>query len=325
MEDFGGVVLNTTINRFAHAIIEQHPEGEVEFVATDIRKRFQSAPAANLEPGNDLPLHVAVYNEMVRTVTGGEPFPVKITTFCDAPVGSGLGSSSTMTAAIINAYNAYLQLDMGKYEVARVAFDIERNILGLAGGRQDQYAAAFGGFNFIEFHQDDTVLVNQLRLDQPIQDELESWLVLYFTGTSRSSAQIISSQVEAMKASESAVLESMHAIKELAWLMKDRLYKNDIEGFASLVDQSWQEKIKTSTTITNPEIDHLFAVAKESGAIGGKVTGAGGGGFMMLFCPPERRSGVLQALDSEKGTVYPFSFFKRGAHAWKIHRDESAL
>lgn len=104
----------------------------------------------------------------------------------------------------------------------------------------------------------------------------------------------------------------MHAIKELAWLMKDRLYKNDIEGFASLVDQSWQEKIKTSTTITNPEIDHLFAVAKENGAIGGKITGAGGGGFMMLFCPPERRSGVLQALDSEQGTVYPFCFSSEG-------------
>ena len=173
----GGCVLNATINMYAYCSLEEKKDNRVEFISKDINVSFSGELIDNYELDNILTLHKAVYNRIVRQFNNGKALSVKVTTWTDVPMGSGLGTSSTIVVAIISAYREYLNLPLGEYDIAQLAYDIERIDCRLSGGKQDQYAATFGGFNFIEFSSDNKVVVNPLRIKQSTQYELESRMV----------------------------------------------------------------------------------------------------------------------------------------------------
>jgi D-glycero-alpha-D-manno-heptose-7-phosphate kinase len=209
-------------------------------------------------------------------------------------------------------------IPLGDYELARLAYEIERKDLLLAGGKQDQYAAAFGGFNFMEFLPSDMVIVNPLRIKDWIISELEASMLLYFTGRSRFGGDIIAQQQEATRSGEKVAVEAMHRIKQSAVDMKLALLQGDMARFATIMGQAWEDKKKMAGAITNPMIQEAFDVAMGAGATSGKVSGAGGGGFIMLMVPPENRVAVINALSKLSGKVVPFQFTDKGAVAWKL-------
>ena len=221
--------------------------------------------------------------------------------------------------SILKAFVEWLNLPMGDYEIANLAYKIEREDLALSGGKQDQYAAAFGGFNYMEFLSDNHVIVNPLRIKRWIIDELESSMVLYYTGASRSSAKIIDEQKKNTSSGNTVAIEAMHRIKQSAKDMKDVLLRGDIQGFAKILGKAWEDKKKMATSITNPMIQQVMDVAMEAGAIAGKVSGAGGGGFIMFVVKPTHKKQVMRALEKLDGQVMNFQFSDGGTHGWKIY------
>ena len=259
-----------------------------------------------------------VYNRIVKDFQL-EPKSFKIVTYNDAPAGSGLGTSSTMVVCILKAFIEWLSLPLGDYETSRLAYEIERKDLGLSGGKQDQYAAAFGGFNYMEFKKDDIVIVNPLKIKRWIIDELEASIVLYFTGASRSSAAIIDEQKKNTSLGNSVAIVAMHKIKQSAIDMKLALLKGDMHEFARILGEGWENKKRMANAITNSTIQKAFDVAISAGAIAGKVSGAGGGGFIMFVVEPTKKKDVINALAKLDGFVMPFQFSDGGAHGWKIY------
>jgi D-glycero-alpha-D-manno-heptose-7-phosphate kinase len=248
-----------------------------------------------------------------------DEFPaVRMRAYSDAPPGSGLGSSSTMVVALVTACAEYFGLPFGEYEIAHLAYDIERKDLGLSGGKQDQYAAAFGGFNFMEFYADDRVIVNPLRIKDWIWAELEASLVLYFTGVSRSSAKIIDEQSRNIREGKADSLDAMFRLKNEATQMKEALLKGDFTKLATVMQSGWEAKKQSATSITNTMIDDLERLAGANGARATKVSGAGGGGFMMFLCDPADRVDLTRALSGAGGKIYDTHFTHQGASAWKI-------
>jgi len=314
---YGGLVLNATIDMHAYCTIEPI-ENRVVFRAADRQERYESPAVAKLVFDSNLDLHKAVYNRIVQQFNNGQPLPLQMTTYSDAPAGSGLGSSSTLVVAIVAAYVEWLKLPLGDYEIARLAFEIERVDLALSGGRQDTYAATFGGFNFIEFYEKERVIVNPLRIKNWMINELESSLVLYYTKVSRESATVIDQQVENIKANADTALEATHRIKQGAIDMKEAILKCNVREMADLLGKSWEAKKQVAKGITSPTIDEAYQVAIDSGAISGKVSGAGGGGFMMLMVHPEHKMNVTRALQNLGGQVSRFHFTPHGTQAWTV-------
>lgn len=311
---FGGNVLNATINLAAYCTIEPLDEPLLKVSASDAGVHA----VAPIGTASGAPLIDGVYSRIVRDF-GPVPSPgFAITTYNDAPAGSGLGTSSTMVVCILKCFAEWMGLPLGDYELARLAYEIERKDLALSGGKQDQYAAAFGGFNFMEFLSSDIVIVNPLRVKPWIINELEGSMVLYFTGRSRSSAAIIAEQQKATRSGSTVAIEAMHRIKQSAVDMKLALLQGDMNAFARILGQAWEDKKKMADAITNPMIQEAFDVAMKAGAIAGKVSGAGGGGFIMLMVDPTRRVEVVDALSALPGKVVPFQFTDKGAVAWKL-------
>lgn len=317
-DQFGGCVLNATIDRYAYAVIKPLAEPVVRFVATDQQRESTLPLAAHLVLDKHLDLHKAVYNEIIGTYNNAQPIALELSTYCDAPVGSGLGSSSTLVVAMIKAFVELLNLPLDDYTIAQLAFKIERIDCGLQGGRQDQYSATFGGFNFMEFYANERAVINPLRVKNWILCELEASLVLYYSGVSRESAKIIADQAQNMQKTATASLEPFHGIKREANQMKECLLKGDFEGIVESMAQGWENKKKSAETVSNPLIETIYNDAMQAGARAGKVSGAGGGGFMMFFVPPDRRMDVVRVLGRHNGQVSNAHFSKNGAQAWKI-------
>jgi D-glycero-alpha-D-manno-heptose-7-phosphate kinase len=317
-DEFGGAVLNATISKFAYAILETDPAEGLAFVAADRGSAWSGALTEYVEPKGPEALHKAVYNRIVREFNAGRPISLKLTTYCDAPPGSGLGSSSTLVVAMLKAFQELLRLPLGEYEIAQLAYDIERRELGLSGGSQDQYAATFGGFNFMEFHADGRVIVNPLRIKNWIISELETSVVLYFTGISRESAAIIDEQKRNVAARNDRAIEAMHEVKREAVHMKEALLKGDLDALADSLRQSWASKKRMAESISNSGIDAVLDTAMAAGARAAKVSGAGGGGFMMLLVDPVRRMEVLHALKGCGGQAMDCLFTKHGTQGWSI-------
>jgi D-glycero-alpha-D-manno-heptose-7-phosphate kinase len=316
-DEFGGAVLNCTIDRYAFAFLTPRNDGRLVFRAKDL-DTTESFDDPTDVVSSGLALHRGVYLRMVRDYMGGRHPAMTVTTSVDAPMGSGLGSSSALVVALVEAFRTLLDLPLGQYDVAHLAFEIERIDLGLSGGKQDQYAAAFGGTNFIEFLPGDRVVVNPLRLPEWVWNELESSLVVAFTGQSRSSAAIIDRQKSAMVSHDPTAIEALHRLKADALEMKSRLLLGDIMGMGTILDRSWQAKKATAAGVTNSRIDDLYALARANGAIAGKVSGAGGGGFMMFIAPPEDRFDVVQALNAAGADAGPVKFTDRGCESWRM-------
>jgi len=314
----GGYVLNATIDRYAYAVIKTHEEKNIRFVAADLLISETHDCGALMRLDGGLRLHRAVYLHMTQYFNNGLPIPLELTTFCDAPAGSGLGSSSTMVVAIIRAFVEFLNLPLDDYAIAMLAFRIERVDCGLQGGRQDQYAASFGGFNFMEFYAADRVIVNSLRIKKSILNELEASLVLFFTGVSRESAKIIQDQSSRISAGSFDALEAMHGIKQEALEMKESLIRGDFNGIVSSMRMGWENKKRSSKSISNAFIDEIYTSSLESGALAGKVSGAGGGGFMLFFVPTDQRMSLIRNLEKFGGQVSNCHFTGGGAEAWRM-------
>ena len=313
---FGGNVLNATINLYAYCTIKTLNLPVVRINAADAGV-LTEIPFGTGPMSSGALLVDGVANRVARDF-GPLPGGFEITTYNDAPAGSGLGTSSTMVVCILKCFAEWLGVPLGDYELARLAYEIERKDLLLAGGKQDQYAAAFGGFNFMEFLTTDMVIVNPLRVKDWIIRELEGSMLLYFTGRSRDGAAIISEQQKATKSGNTVAVEAMHRIKQSAVDMKLALLQGDLARFSEIIGQAWEDKKKMAGAITNPMIQEAFDTAMAAGAISGKVSGAGGGGFIMLMVPPEKRVSVSQALNALPGRVVPFQFTHEGAVSWKL-------
>lgn len=315
----GGVVLNATIDRYAYAHITLKAHGDIVFKADDLDQEERLPPSLDFDIREGLVLHRAVYRHMMAEYNEGQALPMTITTTIDVPAGSGLGASSALTVALIQAFAHAMQLPLGPYEVAQLAFDIERRQLAMAGGMQDQYAAAFGGLNFIEFLTDEQgVIVNPLRLRRSVLNEFESSLVICFSGQSRESSNIIRQQMEGIETFDPAKLAALHEIKLHAQSMKICLLAGDVTGMAGILQQSWLAKKSTAKDITTGQVDHLLEIALANGALAGKVSGAGGGGFLMLLADPERRLGLIRQLNAAGGEASAAKLTFDGAEAWTV-------
>lgn len=314
----GGYVLNATIDRYAYAVIKTLDEPFVRFVATDQETEKVRAVAEPLVFNGTLDLHKAVYNHMVQHYNGGQPIPLELCTFCDAPAGSGLGSSSTLVVVMIRAFAELLNLPLDDYAIAQLAHKLERVDCGLQGGRQDQYSATFGGFNFMEFYADERAIINPLRIKNWIICELEASLVLFFTGVSRESAKIIADQSNNVQSGSLDALEAMHGIKREALVMKECLLRGDFAGLVESMRQGWENKKRSAKSVSNAHIDEVYAAAVDAGALAGKVSGAGGGGFMLFFVPTEQRMNVIRALKRFNGQISNCHFTKYGTQAWRV-------
>lgn len=323
-ETYGGCVLSATIDLFAYCTLEPGQERTINITALDLKKEIELEVASHLKIDGILDLHKGVYNRIIKDFDIA-PFPFNITTFSDAPAGSGLGSSSTMVVAILQAFVEFLNLPLGEYDIARLAYSIEREDLQLSGGKQDQYAATFGGFNFIEFNADNRVIVNPLRIKKKHVEELEISMMLYYTGVSRSSSKIIEHQRTSLKSSNVNRLRAMHQIKNDAYLIKEYLLKGEIANLIMIMEDAWEAKKRTSDLISNDYIDTIYNKALANGALSGKISGAGGGGFMMLFIDPMRRFEVKEALAEFDGHFVNFHFFKDSVSSWKLNGDMGGI
>ncbi len=319
-DEFGGAILNATIDYYAYAALEPLETGKVEFVSADLNASADYPAAPVLRNDGNLDLFKAVYNHVVREYNGGKPLSVRMSTRVDVPAGSGLGSSSTLTVAMLAAYAEWLNLPLGDYELAHTAFVVERVEAGLQGGKQDQYAAAFGGFNFMEFGGDGHVLVNPLRIKDWVVSELEASLLLYFTGKSRTSASIIEEQSRNVRDRNELALDAMHSIKEEAFRMKECLLRGDFTRLHEVLRDSWESKKRMARQITNEHIEQLYACALKAGAHCAKISGAGGGGFMMFLTDPIHKDKVAAALRGQHdgGTAYACHFTMGGVQVWRV-------
>ncbi len=322
-DEFGGAVLNATINQFAYCTIEDRDDDQVVLSATDREETEQSLVGTALKKNGILELHKGVYNRIVKQFNHDQPLAITLTTYADVVAGSGLGTSSTLVVAMLSAFDEYLGLGLGEYDLAHLAFDIERNDCKLSGGKQDQYAAAFGGFNFIEFGGsaaagvEGNVIVNPLRIKDWVQRELEASLVLLHTGQSRESAKIIDEQVANVRGKAQASIDAMHQLKADALAMKEAVLTGRLNFFAQVLGRSWEAKKRMAHSITNPQIDALMATAMQAGAHAGKVSGAGGGGVVMLMVEPVKRMSLLRAVTAHGATLIPFEFTEHGAVSWR--------
>ena len=316
-DEHGGAILNATVSLFATASIRPRDDGRIRLDSRDLGETVELEAARQLPIDGQLDLLKGVYNRLVRDY-GLEPRGFDLVTEVDAPKGSGMGTSSTVTVAVLGAFAEWLRLPLGEYDVARLAYDIERVDLRMSGGRQDQYAATFGGFNYMEFYADEKVIVNPLRVRRSYIKELEHNLVLYYTGTSRLSAKIIDQQQAAFAKTggANASIDAAHALKQQAVRMKEAVLTGRLDLIGELLDFGWQNKKRMAAGITNAVIDELYDAALGAGATGGKISGAGGGGFMTFYCPGDSRHRVMAVLEGYGGAVRPFVFAEEGMVSW---------
>ena len=318
---YGGVVLNATIDQYAYCKIEPcvcNHEKCWSFKSVDLgieeRHDFYSTPFMQGEyVDSDLQLLVNTYQYLTAKT---DRHPVKITTYVEAPPGSGLGSSSALVVALVAAIAEYHKIPLGEYDIADYAVEIERKICDMPGGKQDQFAAAFGGFNFTEFLQDGRTIVNPLRLNYKTQNMMELSTVLYYVGKPRSDSRVIENTAKGLVDSE-VVLNATHKIKEACIEYKRSLLTGDMKRISELMETYWRSKLETNPHVASPEILDAYDYALQNGATGAKISGAGGGGHMVLFTEFERRHQLITALKEKEGRVVPFKFVKHGVDVWR--------
>lgn len=315
---YGGAILNATIDLYAYASLEPLDNGKIEFCVdgTDRCVIFDSSKELEIVEGFEL--FIGVYNRLVKQFQL-DTLSFRLTSYIEAPQGSGLGTSSTIVVSLIGAFVEWLKLPLGKYDIAHLAYEIERVDLGMSGGKQDQYSATFGGVNFMEFFGNDKVIVNPLNLKDEITNELEFNLLLYFTATQRLSATIINEQVKNVNEKNEKSIEAMHNLKEQAHQMKDSLLKGELYEIGKILHFGWENKKQMANSISNHLIDSIYDTALKNGATGGKISGAGGGGFMFFFCPGVSKMKVAKAIENLGGKVQSFKLTKDGLTTWTSH------
>jgi D-glycero-alpha-D-manno-heptose-7-phosphate kinase len=317
-DKYGGYVLNASIDRYAYTVIKTLEQPIVKFAATDLNIEVHNELLPYFELDGILDLHKAVYNHIIKNYNNGVPISMEVSTFCDAPIGSGLGASSTLVVSMIRAFIEFLNLSLDDYSIAHLAYQIERVDCKFSGGRQDQYSAVFGGFNFMEFYDDNRAIITPLRVKNWILNELEASLVIFYVGVSRESSKIITDQSNNVKKGSIKAINAMHGIKNEAFSMKECLLRGDFPGMVESMKLGWENKKKSAETVSNSHIDEIFNKAIKAGALAGKISGAGGGGFILFFVKIECRMNVISALSQYEGQVSNCHFTKNGAQAWRI-------
>lgn len=316
---YGGFVLNATINKYAYTSISRTSTPNISVTSYDFGKTTQFCSETLSTSENDACFVRSVYRHLASSACG-----LDVITHNDAPPGSGLGSSSAMMVSIISAFKEMENLVMSEYQIGRLAHDIERRELKQLGGMQDQYASAFGGFNFMEF-DGENVLVNRLKIDPWVVRELEYNMILVYTQKSRLSSNIIEDQIKNVQANKADNIGAMMNIKQHAQDMKRVLLTGKTNEFGELLHEAWQQKKKMAASITNESLDEMYEVAIKSGAIGGKVSGAGGGGFMMFYCENNKKRNVVSALEKLGAKVESFKFELDGVETWRNVRSAQKL
>jgi D-glycero-alpha-D-manno-heptose-7-phosphate kinase len=315
VDEHGGVVLNSTINRFAYATIIPKSNKEVEIASLDYDVILKYTIDKEIAFDGQLDLIKGVINKFRSRYGLNNGF--RIFVHSDAPPGSGLGSSSAIVVAVIIAFAKLVKLPLTPYELAELAYEIERVDVGIKGGKQDQYASSFGGMNFIEFNKDITV-VNPLRIEKSILNELEYSLILSYIRSTRASSKIIEKLIKNYEEKQKDALSAMNNIKKLTFEMKNALLRGELHRFGELLDEEWHEKKKMAEGISNEIIDRIYDEALKAGAIGGKISGAGGGGFMFFYTEFDKKVSVINKLKELGVQVFPFSFVEDGATAWEV-------
>lgn len=312
----GGCVLSATIDRYAYGTLRTRADQHINIESLDYGLAVNYQPEDLMVYDGKLDLVKAAIVKMDgRGDTGFDVF-----IHSDAPPGSGLGSSSAMMVALVGLLKEFKGLPLMDYDVADLAYVIERQDLGIKGGLQDQYAAAFGGFNFIEFLPD-RVIVNPLKIHPDIVNELEYNLLLCYTGSSRLSSNIIEDQVKRYESGEKESLTAMRQLKALTIEMKNALLRRKLDLFGELLHEEWENKKKMSEKISAQYLDEMYDEARAAGAIGGKITGAGGGGYMLLYCRFDRKHHVAERLKQMGCVITDFAFEPQGLQTWRISND----
>jgi D-glycero-alpha-D-manno-heptose-7-phosphate kinase len=302
---------------YAYATILPRKDGKIVLNSIDKKEFYAFDATENLAIDGNLDLHKGIYNRIVRDFSR-KPLSFELSTYVDAPPGSGLGTSSTLVVAILGAFAEWLNIPMGEYDLAHLAYEIERNDLGMAGGKQDQYAATFGGVNFMQFFKDDKVIVNPLRIPEKYLDEITHNLILYHTETSRLSSKIIEQQTKNILAKNEKSLEAMYKLKEQAVMMKEAILMGELDKIGPILDFGWQYKKNLAKGVSNEYIDDIYVTAMNNGATGGKISGAGGGGFMFFYCPGNSRTRVIDSLQKFGGQTKRYEFTDKGLKTWTI-------
>ncbi len=310
-QERGGAVLSVTINKYAYASLVPTDDEAITVQSLDYDVVAKYHTAEDLAYNGELDLVKATIRRLAVEKHG-----LRLFLHSDAPPGSGLGSSSTLVVALVGLFRHWLRQPLTDYQIAELAYQIERVDLGIKGGMQDQYAATFGGVNFIEFY-DKAVIVNPLRVSPDRLNELEYCLLLCYTGRLRLSAHIVERQTESYIQKKEEVVRALEAQKEMAIQMKNALLQGRLDDFGDLLHQAWQSKKQLDPAITTPQIDEMYAAARQAGAIGGKILGAGGGGYLLLYCPFDRKHVVAATLERLGGQVVDFGFDWRGLQTWE--------
>lgn len=305
-----GCVLSTTIDMYAFASLHPRPEPDYRVFTDDGDAHYETPEDLVFDGHFDL---VKACLRHLAPATG-----LDLHLFCDAPPGSGLGSSSALVVAMLAAVAEHTHTPLTPYELAHRAYRVERKDLRQAGGMQDQYACTFGGFNCIEFFDENRVVVNPLRISPDVQNELHSSLLLCYTGMTRKSGGILRRQVDGYVSRRTESVDALERIKHLTLDLKEALLTGDLEWFAETLDESWQAKRRLTEGITNDRIDDLYRVGREAGAVAGKLLGAGGGGYLLLFCPFQLRARVTQAMERAGARVVNFHFEEQGVQTWWV-------
>jgi len=316
--DEGGAVLSSTINRYVYGSLRTRDDGRIRIESIDLGISFSFRVDEEIHFDGELDLAKAAIQRVsgaIQRAGGSERKGYDLVIRSGAPPGSGLGSSSALIVALVALLQEHYGLPLTEYEAAELAYQIERVDLQIQGGLQDHYAATFGGFNFIEFGE--RVVVNPLRIRPAVLNELELNLMLCFTGITRESSGIIEDQTSRVTTKELETLEAMRAQKQLAGAMKSTILRGQLDEFGSLLDEAWREKKRMSPMITNARIDEAYDLARKNGALGGKVTGAGGGGYILFYCGFDDKHRVADALTRFGATVSEFNFEGEGVTTWR--------
>lgn len=307
-QQYGGAVLSTAINKYFYTVLGTRSDHSIQIISSDLRICEAWSDFAELQiHDGGLEIPVAVLKDLDREVC------VDLFLASEIPPGTGLGSSASVCVNVLKTLTSYLHMPLSKHELAERAFHIARNVLQRHVGKQDEYAAAFGGLNFFEFLPDGTSSVEPIDPGPAVISELQNSLMLFFTGAAHHSWNILAEQEKSTEQGSRRPLEALHEIKDLAYRMRDALRAGELREFAAMLDESWRAKKQVSSRISNARIDALYELACRNGALGGKITGAGGGGFLLLFCEPSHQENLRQALAAEGLKEMTFHFDFQGA------------
>ncbi len=305
---YGGAVLSTTINKYFYTVLQKRGDGKIQVISSDLRAIETWHDIARLSvKGSELEIPLSVLKHLNCDIS------VDLFLASEIPPGTGLGSSASVCVNVLKTLATYLGIRLSRYELAERAYHIARELLGKPVGKQDEYAAAFGGLNLITFHPDDSTTVVPITLHPDLLREFQRSLMLFFTGAAHNSWSILEEQEESTRHETVTTLESLHEIRSLGARMRGVLTKGALREFGMLLHEGWQAKKRVSNRISTPRIDHIYEVARRNGALGGKITGAGGGGFLLLFCPESSQQQVHDALNSLGAREMTFEFDFQGA------------